>query len=358
MGSRLFEMSESHKGEMTKIPAICPVFDECGGCQHQDISYPDELNLKETALKRKLKESLNLSEKVFQPILASPRDYYYRNRLDLKLIQTKSKEIFIGFSPKDRHRLIPVDSCPIAREEISKFIPSVKEQAKSRVKEKHRQANLVSRTGDDGRVFWGGIGRRSLELQPEDYLWTEILGRKIFYSLDTFFQANLYILPPFMERLRALPIWDKEAIFYDLYGGVGLFGMCVYDLVRQVVLIEEVPASLRLARHNAAYNRCENYTVLDGRVEDILPAQIALMPQSTNIVMVDPPRAGLSDKTIEMLNSLDHATHLLYLSCNPQSLLENCQTLRQHWSIQYVLPMDFFPRTQHLETLVLFHPVA
>ena len=337
-----------------KIPALCPVFDECGGCQYQHISYADELLLKEQNLKTLFQKSFDLPPEIFQPILASPQEYQYRNRLDLKLVQTISKEVFIGFSPKNRHRLIPVESCPIARQEISNFIPEVKELAKAKVTEKHRQANLVVRTGDDGRVFWGGIGKRSLELQPADYLWTEILGRKIFYSLDTFFQANLFILPLFINRLRSLDIWDKEAIFYDLYGGVGLFGICVYDLVGKVVLIEEVQASLKLARHNAAHHCFENFMIHDGRVEDILPAQLELMPQAKNIVMVDPPRAGLSQQTVDMLNALDHVAHLLYLSCNPQSLLENCQSLQESWSIKCVLPLDFFPRTQHLETLVLF----
>jgi tRNA/tmRNA/rRNA uracil-C5-methylase (TrmA/RlmC/RlmD family) len=339
---------------LKKISPLCPVFYECGGCQYQDISYDDELHLKEAHLKSLFQDNFNLSDDIFRPILASPQEYYYRNRLDLKLVQTKSKEVFIGFSPKSRHRLIPVESCPIARHSISNFIPSLNMQAKAKVTEKYRQANLVVRTGDDGRVFWGGIGRRSLELQAEDYLWTEILGKRIFYSLDTFFQANLFIVPEFIKQLRALDIWDAQSVFYDLYGGVGLFGVCVYDLVGKVVLIEEVQASLKLARHNVAYHKFENFFIHDGRVEDVLPSLVGHMPQAKNIVMVDPPRAGLSEATIAMLNSVENVNHLLYLSCNPQSLLENCKSLKDHWSIRIVLPLDFFPRTQHLETLVLF----
>lgn len=339
---------------LKKVSPLCPVFYECGGCQYQDISYADELYLKETHLRSLFKNSFDLSDDIFRPILASPQEYHYRNRLDLKLVQTKSKEVFIGFSPKSRHRLIPVESCPIARHSISNFIPSLKAQAKAKLTEKYKQANLVVRSGDDDRVLWGGIGRRSLDLQAEDYFWTEILGKKIFYSLDTFFQANLFILPEFIKRLRALNIWDAQAVFYDLYGGVGLFGVCVQDLVGKVILIEEVQASLKLARHNAAYHKFENFFIHDGRVEDVLPSLVGLMPQAKNIVMVDPPRAGLSELTVAMLNSLENVDHLLYLSCNPQSLLDNCKSFKDRWNIRVVLPLDFFPRTQHLETLVLF----
>lgn len=347
-------MDACGKDVFKKIPAVCPVFDECGGCQHQDISYPDELKLKEDQLKALFVQQLDISDGVFQPIVPSPQEYRYRNRLDLKLVQTKSKEVFIGFSPQNKHRLIPIEDCSIAREEICKFIPAVKEQAKAKVTDKHRQANLVVRTGDDGRVFWGGIGRRSLELAPDNYLWTEILGKRIFYSLDTFFQANLYILPELMKRLRALPIWDPQAVFYDLYGGVGLFGICVQDLVGKVILIEEVIASLKVARHNVAHHDFKNFFIHDGRVEAVLPPMLETMVQSTNIVMVDPPRAGLSKTTVEMLNRLQNVKHLIYLSCNPESLLENCKDLKAQWTIREVHPLDFFPRTRHLETLVLF----
>lgn len=339
---------------LPRIPALCPVFNNCGGCQHQDISYADELRAKESYVVSLFKNGLGVSDDVFRPILASPQEYHYRNRLDLKLIQTKTKEIFIGFSPKDRHRLIPIDACPIARRELSDAIPAIKEQAKTKVTDKHKQANIVIRTGDDGRIFWGGIGRRSLELQPQDYLWTEILGKRIFYSLDTFFQANLFILPELMTRLRSLAIWDPQAVFYDLYGGVGLFGICVQDLVQKVVLIEEVGASLKAARHNAEYHNFTNFFIQDGKVEDVLPPMLETMAQSPNIVMVDPPRAGLSPATVAMLNALPNVQHLIYLSCNPESLLDNCKNLKERWAIREVHPLDFFPRTRHLETLVVF----
>jgi 23S rRNA (uracil1939-C5)-methyltransferase len=352
---------------IAKIQPRCAVFGQCGGCQLQDISYTDELRLKEQGVKALLQDALQLPENVFRPILASPQDYAYRNRIDLKLIQTKAKEIFIGFSPREHGRLLPIDQCPIARAEISAFIPELKRQAPLKVTAKHKQGNLVVRTGDDGRVLWGGIGRRSLQRQPNDYLWTDILGKRIYYSLDTFFQANLFILPKFIDELRALKIWDKDAVFYDLYGGVGLFGICVADLVGKVILIEEVGASMTVARHNVAYHQFKNFEIHEGRVEDALPKLIEQSSptlvdifkgifggkkRAQNIVMVDPPRAGLSDETVAMLNKLKNTRYLLYLSCNPQTLAANCAALKK-WTVKQVMPLDFFPRTHHLETFVV-----
>ena len=195
------------------ITPLCPIFGQCGGCQYQDIPYREELRIKEEYLQHTLLKSTTIPLSLFEPIEASPKEYYYRNRLDLKIIRTKNKQIQMGFSPESGKRLIPSNTCFIARKEISDFLPELLQQASEKLTNKYRQANLVIRTGDDGRIFWGGIGRRSLELGEEDYLWTEIKGRKIFYSLDTFFQANLSILPKLFKRLEEFKTTFKSNRF-------------------------------------------------------------------------------------------------------------------------------------------------
>ena len=198
------------------------------------------------------------------------------------------------------------------------------------------------------------LGRRSLSLKPEDYFVTHICGREIFFSLDTFFQANLSILPGVMDTLRNMPVWSKDAVFFDLYGGVGFFGLCVHDLVGRVVNIEENVHAVKLARHNIDVNKVPNSELFEGRVEDVLPGMLELESYENNILMVDPPRAGLSPQSVDLLNSLSHVKHLIYLSCNPQTLAENLKRLiAGPWRIVSIQPFDFFPRTRHLETLVL-----
>jgi len=199
-----------------KVKPLCPVFGECGGCHYQDVPYRKELRIKESLLEGLLQDALpDLADSVFEAIVPSPQPYHYRNRLDLKLLRTRNKEIFVGFSPEGRYRVIPVESCAIARQEISDFLPELKRQAIAKLPAKYRMASLVVRTGERGEVHWGGIGRRSLQLDEKDYFYTEIEGRKIFYSLDTFFQANLSILPLLMERIKALNVLNKRTSFYE-----------------------------------------------------------------------------------------------------------------------------------------------
>jgi tRNA/tmRNA/rRNA uracil-C5-methylase (TrmA/RlmC/RlmD family) len=333
---------------------LCPVFGVCGGCLSQDIPYSRELKEKEERLKNCLRQHLDIDDGLFEPIIASPRPYHYRNRLDLKFARTRDRGILMGFTPKSGRGIVPVEGCPIADKSISDFIRELKKQAVSRLPPAYRQANLVVRTGDDGRVLWGGIGRRSCRVAAADYLWTEIRGKKIFYSLDTFFQANLSILPRLFQRMEALELWSPQTSLYDLYAGVGLFGVTLAGDVGSVVLVEECPSSVQLARYNAVYHQWQNLKIVEGRVEDILPALLQQDHQTEKIAIIDPPRAGLSPAALRTITAAREFRRILYLSCNTETLGRDLAGfVREEWQIKKIIPFDFFPRTRHVETLVL-----
>ena len=338
---------------MDKADPLCPIFGECGGCSFQDIAYEEELSLKEKCVKDELRRAVEVDEAVFEPMVASPKPYEYRHRVDLKLQRTKNG-IFIGFTPKRGFGVLPVESCPIAEKSVNEAMPRVKQEALAQVTAKHRQANLVIRTSQDGRVFWGGIGRKSLRMKEEDYFWVDINGRRIFYALDTFFQANLSILPKLIQTIRELNIWSKDSVLFDLYGGVGLFGISFADLVKKVVLIEEVRSSVELARYNANYGKISIFEIVEGRVEDRGPFIIESENGREHIAVIDPPRAGLSPQAKDMLSASDKLRFILYLSCNPAALARDLvDFLKEGWRIEKIIPFDFFPKTKHIETFVL-----
>ena len=341
------------KEMLQKISPRCPVFGECGGCQFLDIAYEEELLLKERML-RELFFKASIPTDIILPIQPSPKEYHYRCRLDMKFLKIKSGEMFMGFSPARGFKVVEVEDCLIAMEPVASFLPQLKKQACEKIPVKYRNANLTVKTGDDGRVFWGGIGRRSLRMDPDDYLWTDIEGIRIFYSLDTFFQANLSILPQLMSVIRSIGILGQGKTFFDLYGGVGLFGLCFSKDVERVVLIEENIHSVGCARHNVVYNHIENMEIIEGRVEEKLPSVISGISHEHSIAMIDPPRAGLSKEARAILNTCLPG-HLFYLSCNPQTLIRDLTELVNNagWELVCAIPFDFFPRTRHLETLVL-----
>ena len=340
----------------SKVEPLCPVFHECGGCLYQDIPYEEELKIKENHLRKLFHSVLGYEgNDFFRPIVASPKEYAYRHRLDLTLRRTKTDGILFGFQSAASHKMIPIDACSIARQEVSDYLPELRKLSLEKMTEKYRTANLVIKTGDDGRVKWGGIGRRSLELKPEDYLWTEIHGRRIFYSLDSFFQANLSILPRLMDEIESLVSFDSDTCFLDLYAGVGLFGIYFAERAGKILMIEASEPSLAVMKHNIAYHHLENKVelVID-RVESVLAPLSVHIASRKSVAIIDPPRNGLHPEALECLAAMKSLSGLLYLSCHPESLMRDLQHfLKEGWKIQSVTPFDFFPKTQHLETLVL-----
>lgn len=345
--------AEPHEKEEPR----CGIFGRCGGCAYQHVTYEAELRLKSEGLRRVLTEKLSLEGVCVEPVTASPDIYHSRSRLDISMVR-RAGVLQAGFMTPGSKNLLEIDSCPIAREEITRFIPELKRQAEALFPPEYRTANLVVKTGDDGRVLWGGIGKRSLEMKPQDYFWTRIRGRKIFYSLDTFFQANLSILPLVMDKIEPLIPEDERDLFLDLYGGVGLFGISLADLFRSVVVIEESPASIQMAYYNRAAHDIGHVRVHEGRVEDALASTLAKKAAGTSAVaMIDPPRQGLSTSVLETLVRAKALKRLFYLSCNPESLARDLAVLTGGgWTLERIMPFDFFPRTSHLETLALLRP--
>ncbi len=345
--------------ETEHIKPQCLVFGQCGGCQYQNISYKSELALKEKYLQKLFSDAGILAAGLWDPIVPSPAEYHYRCRLDMKFLKTRDGRTFMGFSPLNGKWMIEVDACPIAMRSISDFLPQLKKEAILKLPPKYRNANLVVKTSDDGRVVWGGIGRRSLKLLPEDFLCAQIDGKKIFYSLDTFFQANLAILPLLMQKIRDLNILDEQTTFYDLYGGVGLFGICLSDLVGKVILIEDNIHSTRMAEYNKNFHGLKNFEIISGKVEDVYPQFLEKPKSARQLAMIDPPRQGLAPSVAEAMARAKTADALLYLSCHPESLVRDLKVfLQEDWRICKVMPFDFFARTQHIETLVLLKPAV
>ncbi|MFA7254611.1 MAG: hypothetical protein WC133_00730 [Candidatus Omnitrophota bacterium] len=316
------------------------------------MPYEEELSRKEGILKELLIKELSLSGDVFEPIASSPEIYHYRNRLDLTLRKRNNGERQMGFMLPGTQRLQEVTVCAIARKEINDFLPTLKEEAIRKFPEDYKVANLVVRVGDEGKVFWGGIGRRSLRMKAEDYFWTTVHGRKIFYALDTFFQANLSILEKVVSRIESLIKWQKDTVFLDLYSGVGLFGIALADRAKEVVMIEECRDSVTLAEFNVAYHRLTHVKMLVGKVETHLSEVLTEHAGKPCVALIDPPRGGLASSAIETLGAAKSLESLFYLSCSPESLARDLKHLAKvGWKVRKIMPFDFFPRTRHLETL-------
>lgn len=339
-----------------RVRPACAVFGTCGGCRYQDLSYPDELAAKQRLVRTLLIDGLKLSEDLLEPITGSPVEYGYRNNLDITFIRTrKDGKKLLGFmKERTSSHIVTVDACPVARPEISDFLPQLREAAAARLPETQRLASLVVRVSGDGAVRWGGIGKGSIKLKPEELLWTEINGKRIHFSLDTFFQSNTAILPKVIERLGEWAAWDRNrTFFYDLYAGVGLFGFLMADKAKRVVMIESVGSSMDCARHTCEKGLYMNVDIREGRTEAEFPRLLTEGVPADAIALVNPPRRGLSPEALESIASVPALGALFYLSCGPESLYRDLKNFIQRgWTVRKIAAFDFFPKTKHVETLV------
>ena len=334
---------------------LCPYFGKCGGCLYQDRSYEEELSLKEDQIRELLQTGLGLSPHIFSAVVPSSNPYHYRSRLDLTFKRIRGR-MELGSNGLGTQQMVAVESCAIARSETSDFLPELKELAAKRLPENYRGANLVVKTGGDGKIRWGGIGRRSLRLPESEYFWTEIEGKKIFYSLDCFFQANLGILPRLMSTLRSLLRLNSETVLLDLYAGVGLFWVVFAHEVKQVFAIEECESSVQVADFNRRYHNLSHVVLKQGRIEDSLDEIMQSLSETQKAGIVDPPRKGLSPEALQKLVKAHSINPLVYISCQPASLARDLEEFIQNgWQIDQIIPFDFFPRTRHLEVVVRLH---
>lgn len=193
--------------------------------------------------------------------------------------------------------------------------------------------------------------REKLHVQSKSDTSSEEL---LFHISPTaFFQPNTRQAEKLYSRALQLIDIPKDGIVYDLYCGTGTLGICASKHAKEVIGIEIVPESVLDARENIKLNEIENVTILEGDVGKVLEKLIQDEKKYPQVVMVDPPRAGLDKKAIQHLLKL-RAPTILYISCNPYTQVENVKELTaEHYSVKCIQPVDQFPHTAHMENIVV-----
>jgi 23S rRNA (uracil1939-C5)-methyltransferase len=194
--------------------------------------------------------------------------------------------------------------------------------------------------------------REILEIQTDPEQPPFLLEFNI--SPTAFFQPNTLQAEKLYSLAWQLAKVPKGAVVYDLYCGTGTFGICAAKSAKQVIGIELSPESALDARTNVTINKLNNVTIISGAVRYVL-AQIRSEGQipAPDIIIVDPPRAGLDPDALEELVIMN-AKKILYVSCNPATQAANIAILMQHgYRIMSIQPVDQFPQTYHIENIVV-----
>lgn len=177
---------------------------------------------------------------------------------------------------------------------------------------------------------------------------------KFIISPTAFFQPNTKQAERFYSLALQMADINQGSVVYDLYCGTGTLGICSSKIAKEVVGVEISREAALDARQNAALNGAHNVTIIAGEVRHVLnQIQVEKKLPAPDVVLVDPPRAGLDPDSMLQLIQLN-SPKILYISCNPSTQITNVEELMQHgYQVKIIQPIDQFPQTVHIENLVL-----
>ena len=301
-----------------RVAPPCAYFGQCGGCQYQHIDYAAQLRLKHKQISDLFQRIGGLANTAIEPVIPCPRPYGYRNRIMIRSQWDKVKKgLNIGFIRHDNRLVVDIEECKVAE-------PALSEQIK------HVRAHPPPK---------GGL-KVVLRIAPED--WD--------VPRDSFFQNNFFLLPALVEAVRERVRESGVRHLVDAYCGVGFFAIELADLVESFAGIEIDLMAIRAARGNAAKRGRNNGEFVSGDVATMLPELLRKFSAAETSIILDPPRTGCSQASLELLRQT-RPRQILYVSCHPATLARDLNVLLQEgvYELLKVIPLDMFPQTQHIE---------
>jgi 23S rRNA (uracil1939-C5)-methyltransferase len=291
-----------------RVEPRCPYFGRCGGCVYQHIDYEHQLALKWRQVKETVRRIGRLQEPPMRPLIPSPIEYEYRNRITVHV-----REGVIGFFRRESNKLLDIERCPIALSEVNAQLVELR----------------GSRPRDGHHTLRAGAGPR------------------------VFTQANAAVATAMLDLVDRL-LGSAGGTLIDAYCGAGFFSKRLRARFEKVIGIDWDRHAIAVAEEDA--NENERYVAAD--VETELDAQlrsIAPVSKSANsAVIVDPPATGLSKMILQTL--IEHQpTQLIYVSCNPATLARDLAILKQSFRIDSITPLDMFPQTAEIECVAHLH---
>lgn len=335
-----------------RVKPPCPYFTKCGGCTLQNLSYENTINYKLNKIKNIFtKNRIDINPE----IISNPNPYNYRNKISLKVVDTK-----IGFYLNNTHNIIEINECLIANPAINECINYIKNfniiNGNVIIRCNQNEEILIIIESQDNltidiellkkKIKLVGIIINNKTFYGKNYLFERINNTLFKISYDSFFQVNPYIASELFQLISDnIKQYDKVL---DLYCGVGTLSLNAASKALSVTGIEIVPNAILNALFNASLNDLSNVHFVLNDVSDA----IAKIKLDFNKVIVDPPRAGLTKETIDILLKIN-PTSIIYVSCDPQTLVRDYKLLSDTYEIEKSYILDMFSYTYHVESLWL-----
>ncbi len=393
--AKIIEIIEKSKN---RVDTNCNTYEKCGGCNLRHICYEETLNMKRNAVQSLVNKTLSNKLNVKNTI-GMENPYYYRNKAQYPVGIDKNGKSIIGVFANRTHNIIPIDNCKIQdknSEEIAKFIIdfinknniSVYNEKTCKGLFRHLVIKVGKRTNEvmcilviNGDNFEEEeklveelkqnfsniktivkninkkntnviLGEKNITLYGSGYIedklgdYTFKISPMSFYQINPIQTEKLYNLAIKMANLTG-----NETIL-DLYCGIGTIGIFASKYVKKVYGIEIVEQAVEDAKENARINNITNADFFAGDVEVVLEDLLKNRNIKPDVVFVDPPRKGLDNVTINnILKVLPNK--IVYISCNPATLIRDLKLLEDKYELQEIQPVDMFPFTSHVECVTV-----
>jgi 23S rRNA (uracil1939-C5)-methyltransferase len=376
----------------------CLTYKRCGGCSLRHIDYQYTLDMKRNMVQNLINKTLNNTIEVSNTI-GMKKPYYYRNKLQYPIGKDKNQEPVMGVFAKRTHEIIPISKCIIQNEkaeEVAKYLFELIKQYHIPIYDEKKHTGTIRHivikigirtneimciivTNDESIPQENTIvekivdrfpevktiikninskntnvilGKKNIVLYGDGYIYDK-LGNYIFkISPLSFYQTNPIQTELLYNKAIEFANLSKEDVLCDLYCGIGTIGIFASKFVKKVYGIEIVEEAIEDAKENAKLNNIDNIEFFAGDVEKVFEKILQEKRVTPTAIIVDPPRKGLDNTTIKTILKLN-VSKLVYISCNPATMLRDLKMLEEKYFVKKIQPVDMFPFTSHVEVCAL-----
>ena len=405
--------TEFHATSERRIDPFCEHFADCGGCTWQYLGYEDQLAYKERFVAEVLERLGGVTEPRPMPIIGCEQDRFYRNKLDFSFSPTRwlsASEVgdgedipdrrALGFHVKGRfNRVLDINTCYLQRDPSNAIRTAARRIALEHDLSFHDPGehvgllrSLIIRTTEDDEVMvilvigeerpdiaamlLGRLMEEVPQITSAHYIVNttrnddvgpheahHVAGTKVIHERcghlrfaihpKSFYQTNSRQAERLYAVVRDWLEFEENDILLDLYCGIGSIGLFLADRAKKVIGVEYVEEAVDRARENAALNGFSNTEFHAGDVRSLLAGvgrDRSAIPRP-DLIVLDPPRAGVHPDVIDELIRLA-PRQMIYVSCKPSTQARDLARLRERYHIERIQPVDMFPQTFHIESVV------
>lgn len=407
----LGDIIQIHEASAMRSQAPCTHAEICGGCKVQHLTYESQLKIKEKQVLDAFERIAGLEVKEIRPIIGANPIFEYRNKLEFTFSSRawlSRQEVEAGLTPNSfalgfhpaQHfdKIIHVQKCHLMTQIINDI--------------RNRLAELAEKTGLEARDikkqtgFWRNVIFRVSEKNNEilvllivsehlpeiiDQLFTTLTSEfpqvsswlwmvnakqndsysdlePILWKGNPWLQETLsefrYVIRPtsffqtnsnqaeILYQIVKDAIPQKMSLIYDLYAGAGSIGIFVSSLAEKIIGVEYIDSAVQDAYDNCKLNNLNHLSYFSGDLAKILSPSFVEEHGSPNLVITDPPRAGMDPKVCQQLLMME-SPMIIYVSCNPATQARDVALLSEKYQLEWIQPVDMFPHTLHVENVAL-----